>query len=315
MASLTGAMPAAQPAVQPTSAPAPPAVCAWCEAPFGPDAEHRAGRIVCPSCGAATTDPWPTPEALRDAYGTWYRPESGRRFTVIGDALLNRTRAAMAGRIDEIAPEGPILDVGAGEGVLIEALRARGREVMGLEPDPRHPDIVDRSIDEVEGEWAAVVFWHSLEHLPNPGEAIREAARLLIPGGVVVVAVPNTDSIQAKTFGDEWLHLDIPRHLVHLPARTLKAGLRENGFDVERVSPLRGGQIAIGWLHGLVGTLGLNLYQSLRAGGARSAAIPTGRRLAAIVAGIALFPVALACSAVEVILGRGGTVYVEARHA
>ena len=315
MASLTGVMPAAEPAVQPSSSPASPAACAWCEAPLGPDAEHREGRIVCPACGAATTDPWLDEEGLRDAYGTWYRPESGRRFAPLGDALLRRTRAAQAVRIDQIAPDGPILDVGAGEGVLIDALRARGREVMGLEPDPRHPDIVDRSIHEVEGEWAAVVFWHSLEHLPHPGAAIREASRLLMPGGVVVVAVPNTDSLQAKVFGDEWLHLDIPRHLVHLSARTLKAGLRENGFDIERVSPLRGGQIAIGWLHGLVGLLGLNLYQSLRAGGARSAAISAGQRFAAIAAGIALLPVALACSAVEVLLGRGGTVYVEARHA
>ena len=315
MTSLTGAMPAAQAAVQPSSSPAPPAACAWCEAPLGADAERLGGRIRCPACGAATTDPWPDDDALRAAYGDWYRPESGRRFTVLGDALLSRTRAAMAGRIDEIAPDGPILDVGAGEGVLIDALRARGREVMGLEPDPRHPDIVDRSIHEVEGEWAAVVFWHSLEHLPHPGAAIREASRLLIPGGVVVVAVPNNDSLQARAFGDEWLHLDIPRHLVHLPARSLKAGLRENGFDIERVSALRGGQIAIGWLHGLVGAFGLDLYQSLRAGGAQRDAIPAGRRLAAVAAGIALFPVALACSAVEVLLGRGGTVYVEARHA
>ena len=315
MTSLTGVMPAAEAAVQPSPAPAPPAACAWCEAPLGPEAEHLGGRIVCPACGAATTNPWPGEDDLRAAYGDWYRPESGRRFAPLGDALLSRTRAAQAGRIDEIAPDGPILDVGAGEGVLIDALRARGREVMGLEPDPRHPDIVDRSIQDVEGEWAAVVFWHSLEHLPHPGAAIREASRLLIPGGVIVVAVPNNESLQAKAFGDEWLHLDIPRHLVHLPARSLKAGLRENGFDIERVSPLRGGQIAIGWLHGLVGAFGLDLYQSLRAGGAQRDAIPAGRRLAAIAAGIALFPVALACSAVEVLLGRGGTVYVEARHA
>ena len=315
MASLTGEMPAAEAAATRSPAPAPPAACAWCEAPLGAEAERLGGRIVCPRCGAATTDPWPDESALRAAYGTWYRPESGRRFAPLGDALLSRTRAAQAGRIDEIAPDGPILDVGAGEGVLIDALRARGREVMGLEPDPRHPDIVDRSIHEVEGEWAAVVFWHSLEHLPHPGAAIREASRLLMPGGVVVVAVPNSDSLQAKAFGDEWLHLDIPRHLVHLPASTLKAGLRENGFDVERVSPLRGGQIAIGWLHGLVGVFGFDLYQSLRARGARSAAIPTGRRLAAIALGIMLFPVALAASAAEAVLGRGGTVYVEARHA
>lgn len=317
MASLTVAMAAPQTATPAAPQSSSPQACAWCGQPLGADADRLGGRIRCPGCGAATTDPWPQGADLEAAYGDWYRPESGRRFAVVGDALLSRTRAALAGRLDEIAPEGPILDVGAGDGVLINALRARGRDVMGLEPDPRHPDVVDRSIGEVEGEWAAVVFWHSLEHLPNPGEAIHEAARLLVPDGVVVIAVPNTASLQARLFGDEWLHLDIPRHLVHLPARALQARLRENGFDVERVSPLRGGQIAIGWLHGLVGALpwGLDLYQSLRADAARSTPVSPGRRLAAVAAGIALFPVALACSAVEVLIGRAGTVYVEARRA
>ena len=220
VASLTGAMPAAEAAVQPSCSPAPPTVCAWCGAPLGPEAERLARPDPLPACGAATTDPWPDDEELARAYGTWYRPESGRRFALLGDALLSRTRAAMAGRIDEIAPDGPILDVGAGEGVLIDALRARGREVMGLERDPRHPDIVDRSIHEVEGEWAAVVFWHSLEHLPRPrrrdprGLAPADAGRRGRGRGA-----RTPDSLQAKAFGDEWLHLDLPRHLVHLSAR------------------------------------------------------------------------------------------------
>src|SRR5690349_4406152 len=101
MASLTDAMPAAEAATTTSTVPAPPPACAWCEAPLGPDAEHREGRIVCSACGAATTDPWPDQDALRDAYGTWYRPESGRRFAPLGDALLSRTRAAQAIRIDE----------------------------------------------------------------------------------------------------------------------------------------------------------------------------------------------------------------------
>ena len=84
-----------------------------------------------------------------------------------------------------------MLDVGAGDGTLIDALRALGREATGLERNPARDDLSDEPLEEVKGEWAAVVFWHSLEHLPSPGDAIRQAARLLLPGGVVVIAVPN----------------------------------------------------------------------------------------------------------------------------
>jgi SAM-dependent methyltransferase len=284
-------------------------LCAWCGAPAD-GSERLPGRRRCRECGAATIDPWPSEEELDRAYGDWYRPPSGRRFAPGGDALLRWTRASLARRLDRIAPPGPVLDVGAGEGVLVAALQRRGREAVGVERG-------DEGLDRLGDGWAAVVFWHSLEHLPEPGAAIRRAARLLVPGGVVVVAVPDSDSLQAGAFGDRWLHLDPPRHLVHLTTEALTAGLERCGFAVERVSRVRGGQIAIGWLDGLVGSLpgGLDLYQSLRSAPARSAPVSGGRRAAALGAGALLAPVALACAGAEVALGRSGVVYVEARRA
>jgi SAM-dependent methyltransferase len=291
--------------------------CAWCGAAFDHGAIRLRGRTRCSACGAATTDPRPTDDELADAYGAWYRPDSGRRFTLSGDRLLRWTRGTLAARLDAIAPPGPVLDVGAGDGVLLDALRGHGREAVGLERNAGRADIRDEPLERVTGSWAAVVFWHSLEHLPEPGDAIRQAARLVVPGGVVVVAVPNAASLQASLFGDRWLHLDAPRHLVHLTPRALCAGLERNGFTVERSSHVRGGQIAIGWLDGLVGSLPGHprLYQALRLQEARSAPVGARVRRATLVAGALLAPVALAGAAVEVAARRGGTIYVEARHA
>lgn len=298
-------------------APARAPACIWCGELLDESAKRLPGRAVCARCGAATTDPWPTPGELERAYGTWYRPAGGRRFAFLGDRILDRTRALLADRLDAIAPPGPILDVGAGDGVLIDALRIRGREVLGLERDSRREDIRDASIADLDGQWSAVVFWHSLEHLPAPGAAIEHCARLLVPGGLTVIAIPNTDSLQAAAFGDRWLALDLPRHLVHLPAKTLIARLERCGLRVERVSHVRGGQIVIGWLDGLVGLLPghLRLYQSLRSSGARSMRLRIWQRAAAIAAGAVLLPVAAVCAAVEIVLRRSGTIYVEARHA
>lgn len=292
-----------------------PLSCAWCGAPLDARATRLAGRTRCHECGAATTDPWPSERELAEAYGSWYRPESGRRFSFVGDAVLRRTRGSLARRLDEIAPPGPVLDVGAGDGVLLDALRLRGREAVGLERHSRRPDVRDEPLERVDGEWAAVVFWHSLEHLPEPGDAVRQAARLLAPGGIVVVAVPDNDSLQAQVFGDAWLHLDLPRHLVHLSSRALVGGLGRAGFEVRRESRVRGGQIVIGWLDGLVGALpgGLDLYQALRRPDARSRRVSAPRRVASVAAGALLAPVALAAAAVEVALRRSGTIYVEAR--
>ena len=98
--------------------------CIWCGAPFDDRAAHLLRRTRCAACGAATTDPPPTEAELADAYGDWYRPHAQRRFYFAADAILGRTRGLQAARIDEIAPAGPVLDVGAGDGTLVDALRA-----------------------------------------------------------------------------------------------------------------------------------------------------------------------------------------------
>lgn len=288
--------------------------CAWCGRPIDATARQLPGRVRCAGCGVANTDPWPTEPELDEAYGSWYRPSSGR-FSGLADAILRRTRGRLAGRLDQLAPPGPILDVGAGEGALLDALAARGRRALGLERASTRPDVRAARLAEIEGEWAAIVFWHSLEHLPTPGEEVERAVDLLGPGGLLVIAVPNAASLQARLFGDRWLALDLPRHLVHLPAAALLERLRALGFNVERVSYWRGGQVVFGWLHGLVGALPgrPDLYDAIRRPEARRRPISVPTRILVLTAAGLLVPAATIGAAVEIVARRGGTVYVEAR--
>ncbi len=291
-----------------------PSTCAWCAAPLNGTPAGRSGRTICAVCGVATTTPWPTDAELERAYGGPYRPSIGR-FAGPGDALLRRSRARLASRLDRLAPPGPILDVGAGDGALVNAIARRGRDVTGLEREGSGAHIRAGDIGELDGEWAAIVFWHSLEHLRAPGAALDRAARLLAPRGLLVVAVPNSDSLQSRAFGDRWLALDLPRHLVHVPAGALLDRLRAAGLRVERVSHLRGGQVLFGWLHGIVGSLpGTgDLYDAIRRPPARSRPMAPGVRAATLAAGALAFPLAAAGTALEVVTRRGGSIYVEAR--
>ena len=294
---------------------APPAVeCAWCGHRFDGTDEHLTGRVRCARCGVATTTPWPSDEQLSAAYADWYRPESGR-FSGFGDKVLRRTRSMLAGRLNGILPPGPVLDVGAGDGTLAGAFVRRGREAVGLEPYASGPHIRNADIEEMDGTWSAVIFWHSLEHLRRPGRALSHAATLLSPGGMLVVAVPNATSLQARIFGDRWLALDLPRHLVHLSPPALLAKIEAAGLRVERVSYLRGGQVVFGWIHGLVGLLPghPDLYDVIRRTEARQATQGPALRLYALAAAVVALPVAVAATVVEVAARSGGTIYIEAR--
>ncbi|HEX5928548.1 MAG TPA: class I SAM-dependent methyltransferase [Solirubrobacterales bacterium] len=291
------------------------AACVWCGASLS-GLEPRGGRVRCPACGVATTAPWPSEAELDRAYAGPYRPQGGR-FSGVGDALLRRARGSLARRVDRIAPPGRVLDVGAGDGALLDALGKFNREGMGLERRSGRSDVVEADLGAMQGEWAAVVFWHSLEHLPEPGAALERAAALLVPGGVLVVAVPNSASLQARVFGDRWFALDLPRHLVHLTAAALQDRLRSLGLRIERVSYFRGGQVVFGWLDGLVASMPgrPSLYDAVRRPQARFRPMPARRRAATLLAAALLLPLALVAAAAEAALRRGGTVYVEARSA
>jgi len=288
--------------------------CAWCDRRFDSTDEYLTGRVRCARCGVATTSPWPSDEQLSAAYADWYRPESGR-FSGLGDKVLRRTRSALADRLHRILPPGPVLDVGAGDGTLVGAFMRRGREAVGLEPYASGPHIRNAEIEEVDGNWSAIIFWHSLEHLRQPARALGHAATLLSPGGRLVIAVPNATSLQARVFGDRWLALDLPRHLVHLSPPALLSKVEALGLRVERVSYMRGGQVVFGWVHGFVGKLPghPDLYDAIRRSEARQATHNPVLRLYALTAAVAALPFALAATAVEVAARSGGTIYIEAR--
>lgn len=288
--------------------------CAWCGAAFTGSTPRRNGYALCGHCGVGTTDPWPTREELADAYSNWYRPAEGR-FSGIGDRVLRFTRGTLARRVDEIAPPGRVLDVGAGDGALVDALRARGRDAIGLDPYSPRDDFIPKDITELDGTWAAVVFWHSLEHLQAPTTALRAARGLLVPRGLIAIALPNSQSLQARMFGARWLALDLPRHLVHVPAATLVRDLRSLGFRIERTSYLRGGQVLFGWLHGFVGWImpRTDLYDAIRRPGARSRPSSRVSRMLALIVAFLIAPLAVAATVVEIVTRRGGSVYVEAR--
>ncbi|MGH7643610.1 MAG: class I SAM-dependent methyltransferase [Candidatus Dormibacteria bacterium] len=268
--------------------------------------------VQCPRCHVGRTSPFPSQVALASAYGEWYRPRGGR-FQVGGDSLLKLLRSAVAHWIDGLAPPGPILDVGCGDGSMLDALAHDGRVVLGLERNSTRADVRGATVEECAGGWAAITYWHSLEHLPDPRHSLTAAAQRLLPGGLIVIAIPNFGSLQAQCFGSRWLHLDLPRHLTHITTPALTTALRSEGLTIAQVSYVRGGQVALGWLHGLVGLLPghPDVYQLIRRPSARNNASPKSV-LPVLAAMLVLSPVAVVAAAVEVALRRGGTVAVVA---
>ena len=133
----------------------------------------------------------------------------------------------------------------------------------------------------------------------------------------MAVAVPNSDSLQARVFGRHWFHLDVPRHYAHFGARSLKRLLEGSGLRVIREDHFCFEQNPYGWLQSLYNAAGFDhnlLYEALKSKSARTQRLrEKPLQLAAMAALLPLFlPFSLAMTLLEAALRRGGTIEVYA---
>jgi cyclopropane fatty-acyl-phospholipid synthase-like methyltransferase len=140
-----------------------------------------------------------------------------------------------------------ILETGCSSGrLLIELHRSYGvplQNLWGVEPDRRSADAARAAgltritgtylVDSVfDHQFDRIVFWHALEHLHRINETLETTHRLLNPDGVMVIALPNLQSFDARHYGKHWIALDAPRHLWHFTPDTLGKLLEKHGFTV-----------------------------------------------------------------------------------
>jgi SAM-dependent methyltransferase len=229
-----------------------PATCAWCEQPLAIGPLPPLGRLRCTTCGASTPAGWASEHP--PARGARLQAQRGaHRLCSLGEAARRSAGRRLALRIARVAPPGAVLDVGSGDGLLLDALRATGRLVTGIERPPTRAGIHDAEITELGGRYAAIVFWQSLGRLRTPGAALEHAAALLKPGGLLAIAEPNAARQQARALGERWLAREVPRAPVQIPAQTLLERLHALGLQIERVDRRFEGRPAGGWLPGVLG--------------------------------------------------------------
>ena len=124
---------------------------------------------------------------------------------------------------------GSILDIGAGTGSFLKLAKDNGWSVKGVEPNKNARSLAEQkdlslneSIDELSGStFDVVTLWHVLEHLPDLENIISKLEALVKSGGVLVIAVPNYKSYDAKYYKEYWAAYDVPRHLWHFSKKSM----------------------------------------------------------------------------------------------
>jgi len=135
---------------------------------------------------------------------------------------------------------GSLLDIGAGTGLFAEAMRGAGWKVTALEPDARaRQKATEMNIAVQDSQtffqlpaasFDAITMWHVLEHVHAVHEYLEQAKKLLKQSGLLIIAVPNYISKDAKVYGSYWAAYDVPRHLYHFSPGAMRTLLKRHGF-------------------------------------------------------------------------------------
>ncbi len=220
--------------------------------------------VRCSGCGLVFLKPRPTKEALGAYYPDDYYPldqQPSPEAEAVAHDLLGSVSTVAHGRG---LRQPRILDIGCGVGLFLHRAEEAGMAVQGIELsasavnyartnyglDVHHGTLGDANIPLACRD--IVVMWHVLEHLPDPLAGLRQVAGILAPGGVLLAAVPNFDSYEARLFGRRWYSLDAPRHLIHFTPATLTIAVEQAGLQVQTITHSSG---TAGLVYSLMGDL------------------------------------------------------------
>ena len=256
------------------------------ESYLDPVGGKRYDLLACGGC--ALVYAWP----LLFPGGDWYE-----KYNYVGGYAET---AAQASKTDfsyflDRLPEprrGRLLDIGCAAGHFLRMAAGRGYDVEGLEVDERFVKMARDSgltgvrkglLDEAfarahAGTYDVVSMLEVLEHVDDPRGFLSLAARVLKPGGRLLIAVP--DNHRPTPFGRDQFDYP-PHHLTRWGPRALRLALERAGLRVDdlRAKPLPVIDLSRIWADRTAQAL-LRLLKRVRYGGA-AAARPMDEILAA----------------------------------
>ena len=144
-----------------------------------------------------------------------------------------------------------LLDIGCGTGYFLNEAKNKGLSVSGIEKEFRARefaisnfglDVKDElSLWNIDNEsFDVITLWHVLEHMQNLNEVVEKINNIFTPNGILILALPNHHSRDAKKYKEYWAAYDVPRHLWHFTPDTVEKLLSKHQFKIikQKTMPL-----------------------------------------------------------------------------
>lgn len=210
--------------------------------------------IINSEYGFLETTPQPSKEKLPEYYQSEdYISHTDSKRNLFEKAYHLVRRISLKKKLNLInahaSQEKKLLDVGCGTGDFLEIAQKNNWQVSGIEPNEKARTIANKKtnnavfeIDQLlkfePNSFDVITLWHVLEHLPNLEDHISIFKKLLKPKGILIIAVPNYKSYDAKYYKAFWAAYDVPRHLWHFNQDSISKLVSKQSFKVKKVKPM-----------------------------------------------------------------------------
>jgi SAM-dependent methyltransferase len=168
---------------------------------------------------------------------------------LLGEGVEAAAYAGLAARLAAESPgRGAALDVGCGHGGLLAALATRFDDALGLELDPELAESARRRFGVVvaverlerlprpDGSIDLVTMNQILEHVLEPRAIVEAARRLLRPGGVSWISVPQGGSLGMSLLGGRHPTVATHMHVNLFEVESLRALVEQVGLRVDAIT-------------------------------------------------------------------------------
>ncbi len=205
----------------------------------------------CEDCGFRFTQLVPVEDEIGAYYATPdYISHSDTRKGLINH-LYHYVRRYMLNRKAKLVrstlrrKNGRLLDIGTGTGYFAHTMYEKGWDVEAVEKNEQARNFAKEHFHlTVYGEkelssfasqsFDVITLWHVMEHIEHLNTLWETLYRLLDDKGVLIVAVPNSNSYDAERYGKYWAAYDVPRHLWHFTPTTMQQFGLKHRFVLEQ---------------------------------------------------------------------------------
>jgi O-antigen chain-terminating methyltransferase len=167
-----------------------------------------------------------------------------------GSEMLIRERVGeYLPNVKALGPQARVVDLGCGRGEWLQLMKENGITSLGVDTNRVFLQACrERGLDVVEADaiaWllaqpdasvSGLTSLHLVEHLPFEAlmQMLREAYRVVVPGGLLLLETPNPENLLVSTHG---FYMD-PTHRNPLPPDMLAWLVQSQGFEAVQVQRL-----------------------------------------------------------------------------